>query len=55
MLVMLMYDIDELLLKLDFRDPNPEIIDLSPEGGAVSTLQESKVECVNTDKVGCPA
>ncbi|KAF8137229.1 P-loop containing nucleoside triphosphate hydrolase protein [Boletus edulis] len=42
--------LDDLLLRLDFRDPTPEIIDLSPEGGAVSTLQESKVECLASDK-----
>jgi len=42
---------DDLLLRLDFRDSNPEVIDLSPVGGAVSTLQESKVECVSADKV----
>lgn len=43
--------LDELLLKLDFRDPEPEVIDLSPEGGVVSTLQESQVECLSADKV----
>lgn len=43
--------IDELLLKLDFRDPEPEVIDLSPEGGVVSTLKESQIECLSADKV----
>lgn len=43
--------LDELLEKLDFRDPEPEIIDLSPEGGVVSTLKESQVECLGADKV----
>lgn len=42
---------DELLLKLDFRDPEPEVIDLSPEGGVVSTLKESQIECLSADKV----
>jgi ATP-dependent RNA helicase DDX24/MAK5 len=37
--------------KLDFRDENPEVIDLSPEGGVVKQLKESMVECVATDKV----
>jgi hypothetical protein len=41
---------DDLLLRLDFRDPDPEVIDLSPVGGVVSTLQESKVECLSSDK-----
>ncbi|CAA7264354.1 unnamed protein product [Cyclocybe aegerita] len=42
--------LDDLLLRLDFRDPNPEIIDLSPKGGVVSTLQEGKIECLSGDK-----
>ena len=43
--------LDDLLLRLDFRDPAPEIIDLSPVGGVVSTLQEGKIECLSGDKV----
>ena len=43
--------VDDLLLRLDFRDPEPEVIDLSPEGGVVSTLQEAKIECTTNDKV----
>lgn len=42
--------LDDLLLRLDFRDPDPEVIDLSPTGGVVSTLQESKIECLSADK-----
>ncbi|TFL01653.1 P-loop containing nucleoside triphosphate hydrolase protein [Pterulicium gracile] len=42
--------LDELLLRLDFRDPDPEIIDLSPQGGVVSTLVESKIECLADEK-----
>lgn len=42
--------LDDLLLRLDFRDPEPEIIDISPEGGVVSTLKESRIECLATDK-----
>ncbi|KAL5499261.1 MAK5 [Sanghuangporus vaninii] len=42
--------LDELVSKLDFRDPEPEVIDLSPKGGVVSTLQESQVECLSADK-----
>lgn len=38
--------------RLDFRDPHPEVIDLSPEGGVVKMLKESMVECVISDKVG---
>lgn len=43
--------IEDLVDRLDFRDANPEVIDLSPEGGVVATLRESMVECVVTDKV----
>lgn len=42
---------DDLLLRLDFRDPDPVVIDLSPVGGVVSTLKESKIECMSADKV----
>ncbi|THU94511.1 DEAD-domain-containing protein [Dendrothele bispora CBS 962.96] len=42
--------LDDLLLRLDFRDPEPEVIDLSPQGGVVSTLTESKIECLSADK-----
>ncbi|CAE7102344.1 unnamed protein product [Rhizoctonia solani] len=42
--------LDDLLMKLDFRDPNPEIVDLSPEYGKVSTLTESRIECISGDK-----
>ncbi|KAJ7185672.1 ATP-dependent RNA helicase [Mycena filopes] len=42
--------LDDLLLRLDFRDPEPEIIDLSPQGGVVATLKESKIECLSADK-----
>ncbi|KAJ7211287.1 ATP-dependent RNA helicase [Mycena pura] len=42
--------LDDLLLRLDFRDPLPEIIDLSPQGGVVATLKESKIECLSADK-----
>lgn len=37
-------------MKLDFRDPEPEVIDLSPEGGVVSTLKESRIDCLMNDK-----
>ncbi|KAG8760868.1 ATP-dependent RNA helicase [Serendipita sp. 396] len=42
--------VDDLLLRLDFRDAQPAVIDLSPQGGVVSTFQESRVECLSTDK-----
>ncbi|KAG2008212.1 ATP-dependent rRNA helicase RRP3 [Coprinopsis cinerea AmutBmut pab1-1] len=42
--------LDDLLLRLDFRDPEPEVIDLSPKGGVVSTLQEGRVNCLTADK-----
>ncbi|WVW82057.1 hypothetical protein I302_104062 [Kwoniella bestiolae CBS 10118] len=42
--------LEDLVDKLDFRDAKPEVIDLSPEGGVVSTLRESMIECVVSDK-----
>ncbi|KAH8996729.1 ATP-dependent RNA helicase [Lactarius akahatsu] len=42
--------LDDLLLRLDFRDSEPEIINISPEGGVVSTLKENRIECLATDK-----
>lgn len=38
-------------MRLDFRDPEPEVVDLSPEGGVVETLKESKIECLMNEKV----
>ncbi|GAA5951965.1 hypothetical protein JCM8115_005291 [Rhodotorula mucilaginosa] len=45
-----MTSLDDLLDKLDFRDPDPEIIDLSPEHGLVETLKECKIECLQQEK-----
>ncbi|KAI5479656.1 DEAD (asp-glu-ala-asp) box containing, RNA helicase [Pseudohyphozyma bogoriensis] len=45
-----MSSLDDLLLKLDFRDEDPEIIDLSPEGGLSETLKECKIECMMPEK-----
>lgn len=42
---------DDLLLRLDFRDPEPQVIDISPAGGVVDSLRESKVDCLGADKV----
>ncbi|KAG9041352.1 ATP-dependent RNA helicase [Tulasnella sp. UAMH 9824] len=42
--------LDDLLMRLDFRDSEPVVVDLSPDKGVVSTLQESKVECTIQDK-----
>ena len=43
--------LEDLVERLDFRDPNPGVIDLSPAGGVVAALKESMVECVISDKV----
>ena len=45
------YKIDELVQKLEFRDPNPVYIDITPENAVVTTLQESKIDCLTKDKV----
>jgi ATP-dependent RNA helicase DDX24/MAK5 len=42
---------DELLYRLDMRDPEPEVIDLSPERGIVETLKEGMIECLSAEKV----
>ncbi|KAI0729831.1 P-loop containing nucleoside triphosphate hydrolase protein [Fomitopsis betulina] len=42
--------LDDLLMRLDFRDPAPAVIDIAPQGGVVATLQESKIECLTNDK-----
>ncbi|KAF9652598.1 DEAD-domain-containing protein [Thelephora ganbajun] len=42
--------LEDLLERLDFRDSEPEVIDLSPEGGVVSSLKESQIECLSADK-----
>ncbi|KIY47368.1 ATP-dependent RNA helicase [Fistulina hepatica ATCC 64428] len=42
--------IDDLLLRVDFRDADPQIVDVSPAHGVVFQLQESKIECLMTDK-----
>jgi ATP-dependent RNA helicase DDX24/MAK5 len=42
--------LDDLLLRLDFRDPEPEIIDISPKSGVVSALKESRIECLANNK-----
>ena len=45
---------EDLLERLDFRDPEPEVIDISPEGGIVPSLQEGQMECLSADRVGRP-
>lgn len=42
---------EDLVERLDFRDPDPEVIDLSPEGGVVRQLKESMIDCVTSEKV----
>lgn len=42
--------LEDLVERLDFRDSNPAVIDLSPEGGLVATLREAQIECVASDK-----
>ncbi|TIB71565.1 hypothetical protein E3Q23_02218 [Wallemia mellicola] len=42
--------LDDLLMRLDFRDLEPSIIDLSPVNKVVSTLEEARVDCLSTDK-----
>ncbi|CAG8666418.1 9671_t:CDS:10, partial [Ambispora leptoticha] len=40
----------ELMERLKFTDPDPIFIDLTPEYVVASTLQESKIDCLTTEK-----
>jgi ATP-dependent RNA helicase DDX24/MAK5 len=40
-----------LLDRIDFRDEDPAVIDLLPDGGVVSTVKECYLECLTSDKV----
>nr|CAG8433417.1 13248_t:CDS:10 [Entrophospora candida] len=42
--------LDELMQKLEFRDPDPVYVDITPENAVVTTLQESKIDCLAKDK-----
>ena len=40
----------DLIGKLDFRDAEPLVIDLTPEGGVAGGLQETRIDCLLTEK-----
>ncbi|CAG8442223.1 2031_t:CDS:10 [Ambispora gerdemannii] len=40
----------ELMERLEFTDPDPIFIDITPEHVVSSTLQESKIDCLTTEK-----
>ncbi|ORX35309.1 P-loop containing nucleoside triphosphate hydrolase protein [Kockovaella imperatae] len=42
--------LEDLVERLDFRDPEPFVVDLSPEGGVVASLRESMIECLTSEK-----
>ncbi|EGG09921.1 uncharacterized protein MELLADRAFT_34213, partial [Melampsora larici-populina 98AG31] len=42
--------LEDLLERIDFRDEEPEVIDLSPKGRVAVGLKECKIECVLKDK-----
>ncbi|KAG0152177.1 hypothetical protein CROQUDRAFT_35798 [Cronartium quercuum f. sp. fusiforme G11] len=42
--------LEDLLERIDFRDEEPELIDLSPKGRVAGGLKECKIECVLKDK-----
>lgn len=42
--------LDELMDHIDFRDPSPAVIDLTPGQGLPEGLMETKIECVGEDK-----
>lgn len=41
----------DLMDTVDFRDPEPEIINLTEAGSTISSLKECSIECVMTEKV----
>lgn len=43
--------LEELMLKIDFRDQDPVVVDLSPESGLAENVGEAKVECLAEEKV----
>lgn len=45
--------IEELMMKIDFRDEDPLVVDLSPEKGLAENVGECKVECLGEEKVSC--
>lgn len=42
--------LDDLMGRIDFRDDDPVVIDLSPERGVAEGLTETKIECMAKDK-----
>ncbi|KAE8259796.1 hypothetical protein A4X13_0g773 [Tilletia indica] len=42
--------LDDLMMRIDFRDPDPVIIDLSPDSGIAEGVHEMKFECLTKDK-----
>lgn len=43
--------LDALMDQLDFRDPEPTVVNLSPHSAVAETVAECKTECLNKDKV----
>ena len=41
----------DLMERIDFRDEDPTIINLTTEGGLVKSLEECKIECLLKEKV----
>ncbi|PWN54370.1 DEAD-domain-containing protein [Violaceomyces palustris] len=42
--------LDDLMERVDFRDPSPKVVDLTPGQGLPEGLTETKVECLVKDK-----
>ncbi|TBU38454.1 DEAD-domain-containing protein [Dichomitus squalens] len=42
--------LDDLLLRLDFRDPSPAVVDIAPASRVPAALTESRVDCLAADK-----
>jgi len=39
------------MYRLEFSDPDPVFVDITPEDAVAETLQESKIDCLTKEKV----
>ncbi|KAK0555614.1 ATP-dependent RNA helicase [Tilletia horrida] len=42
--------LDDLMMRVDFRDPDPVVVDLSPQAGIAEGVHEMRVECLTKEK-----
>jgi len=39
------------MYRLEFSDPDPVFLDITPDDAVAETLQESKIDCLTKEKV----